>query len=123
MITLLSKDRTTIAMYLKLAKRLGVELAPLPAVAKPLPYAPVLADADSWAADAAERAALVAELCAHAATAPTACFGCLLTDQQRAALDKAGVVVAHGPGRVLLRTLASWSALQPADAVQAPDVE
>jgi hypothetical protein len=102
-----------------LAKKLGVRLVPPPAAEKPLPDTPVLADADSYPANPDERALLVAELCAHAAKAPTACFGCQLTDKQRAALDNAGVVVAHGPGRVLLRTLASWGALAPGAAPEA----
>jgi len=83
----------------------------------------VLADADSYQANPDERATFVAELCAQAAKAPTACFGYQLNDKQRAALDKAGVVVAHCPGRVFLRTLASWGALAPGDTVLTPDTE
>jgi hypothetical protein len=123
MITLLSKDQATIAKFLKLAKNLRVQLAPPPAIEKPLPDMPVLADADSYPANSDERAILVAELCAHAAKTPTACFGHLLNDKQLAALDKAGVVVARGPGRVLLRTLASWGALAPEGTVLVPDAE
>jgi hypothetical protein len=123
MITLLSKDRATIAKFLKSAKNLGVQLVPPPAVEKPLPDVPVLADADSYPANSDERATLIAELCVHATKAPTACFGHLFNNQQRAALDKAGVVFARGPGLVLLRTLASWGALAPEGSVLAPDAE
>jgi hypothetical protein len=110
-------------MYHKLAKRLDVPVASRQVPTELLPDEPVLADADSYPANPDERSELVADLCAHAANAPTACFGYLLTDKQRAALAKAGVVVAHGPGRMLLRTLASWGALEPEDAALAPDSE
>jgi hypothetical protein len=122
-ILILSRDPSVIMMYQKLAKRLNVQVVWRPSPAKPLPDMPVLADADSSPCNPNEREVLVAELCAHAAIAPTACFGYHLQAKQRVAMANAGVVVAHGPGRILLRTLASWGALEPKDAVLEPDAE
>lgn len=123
-IHLLSKDRAVRALYTKLAARLAVPLiTPAFLDAPNAEPAPLLVDADTWPADSTARNRLVNLLCRVAPSVPVACFGYHLTDKQRAALDRAGVVVARGPGRILLRTLACWSALQPAGATLLPDAE
>jgi len=122
-ILILSRDAAVIAMYCKLAKRLDVRLVSPSNATTPLPEAPVLADADSYPTNLDERADLGVELCAHAANAPTDCFGYQLSDKQRAGLAKAGVMVAHRPGRILFWGLASWGALSPDGTALAPKLE
>jgi hypothetical protein len=118
---LLSRDPATVAKYQKLAGRLGRRLVTRAAMNGPLPEHSVLADCDSVPADARERADLVALLCAHARKAPTACFGYHLNRLQMTTLEKAGVIVARGPGRILLRVLAMWEALRAVDVQPAAE--
>jgi hypothetical protein len=121
-IALLSKSPATINLFTRLARRLNVRLV-LPGADEPLPLAALLADADTYPDGPAQRARLVDLLCRYAAHAPVACFGYLLTDPQRTALEEAGVLVSRGPGRSLLRTLALWQALDETDVLLEADEE
>jgi hypothetical protein len=108
-ILLFSKDLVVITQYEKLARQLNAPLKAVPpGTTRVRSRALLLVDADSWPANPQQRSRLVELLCRRAASAPVGCFGYLLTEAQRAALDAAGVHVTRGPGRTLLRTLAFW---------------
>jgi hypothetical protein len=122
-ILLLSRDPAVIALYRKLAERMEAPLVVAVEGAAVPETAPLLADANTWAADPAQRDRLVRLLCRHAANVPVACFGQMLTHEQRTALDKAGVVTARGPGRTLLRTLVFWGDLEQQGTELEPEPE